>query len=146
MDKKLELNPKSYAGYFFIPLFFLAIPFYVFKVGSVGTSYFFLGYLWNTCLLSPFIKSKAEEKRYRISFIVLIYKAYLICKNWLNLPENSVSTAVLRSIFPVIFAFLVFDLASFNWALLWVLVGSVTYEVYAELVNLWRQYKRLREN
>jgi len=102
-------------------------------ISIVSKLFFWLSYVWNFSLRTPGIQEKVSHRRYRYSFLRLVYFVHQFFSASL---QNKIPQFLIVSVSPLAFISLLFLFTKAGNPLLG-LLGSIIYEV---IFNLERDY------
>jgi len=136
-----DMSLKKYYIIGLVPYIFIVIVFEIINFSFLNKIFFYLAYFWNFYLLIPNITTAINKKRYRFSFVKLIFFANEKIQT-LNSKNNQYLESLLRSLSPFIFV-LIFFLISNEGNMLFPLLGSLTFESIIKLQNRYQFLKKI---
>ncbi|OUR93667.1 hypothetical protein A9Q84_19570 [Halobacteriovorax marinus] len=118
-----------------ISLFVLTLLLWGIDLNFSTLNFIILGFCWNFAIHAPSLRSKLDHRRYKFSFLRLIYGV----DNFLaSFSEKFFLRILLRSIPPIIISFLTYLISYEGW-----FVASLFGSFYFELVFNGKRFKLL---
>jgi hypothetical protein len=143
---KINWNKKNRHYLEYLPTLFVVALFFEFLPVEFTTSlYVYIGFCWPLAITAPYLSDVVGVKKYRFSFIKLIYQFNNFLMNLFPEEKRHWSDLLTRAMSPLIFCALMGVVAG-DWFFFLSLLGSAIFELNRYFILKYHLNKSTNEN